>query len=140
MATVTSDSPQQLRSHLALLWLELVLDPWSCAAAVSEELSRPPEPFRPVPAAELGWKKYLPVRQMTAEEYEAYLQKKAKREEHRYDINAACGHVNEVRATKPSGGATHSHPAGHSMPDCGRLTSSVLRVMSNLHGCIRSHS
>lgn len=50
--------------------------------AICEELSRPPEPFRPVPAAELGWKKYLPVRQMTAEEYEAYQQKKAKGKEH----------------------------------------------------------
>lgn len=115
---MTSDSPLQLRSHLTLLWLETVLDLCSCAAAICEELSRPPEPFRPVPAAELGWKKYLPVRQMTAEEYEAYQQKKAKGKEHRYGINAACDHVDGVRATEPSARATHSHPAGQSMPDC----------------------
>lgn len=54
-----------------------------CIAAIREELSIPPEPFRPAPAAELGWRRYLPVRQMTAEEYEAHLEKKAKREEHR---------------------------------------------------------
>ena len=38
----------------------------------------------PVPADELGWRKYLPVRKMTAEEYEKYQRRKAVRESHRW--------------------------------------------------------
>ena len=38
----------------------------------------------PVPADELGWRKYLPVRKMTAEEYEKYQRRKAVRERHRW--------------------------------------------------------
>ncbi|CAK0748227.1 hypothetical protein CVIRNUC_001823 [Coccomyxa viridis] len=49
---------------------------------IREELDRPPEPFVPVPADELGWRKYLPVRKMTAEEYEKYQRRKAVRERH----------------------------------------------------------
>ena len=52
-------------------------------AALREELARPPEPFRPLSESELGWRKYLPIRKMTAEEYERHLERKAKREEHR---------------------------------------------------------
>ena len=46
-------------------------------AGVREELSAPPEPFVPVPADELGWRRYLPVRKLTAEEYEKYQRQKA---------------------------------------------------------------
>ena len=56
----------------------------SLCAAIRAELAQPQEPFRPVSADELGWKKYLPIRKMTAEEYERHLLRKAKREENRY--------------------------------------------------------
>ena len=53
-------------------------------AEIRAELAKPPEPFRPVSATELGWEKYLPIRKMTTDEYERHLQRKAKREENRY--------------------------------------------------------
>ncbi len=55
----------------------------ACCAAIRAELAQPPEIFRPVSAAELGWKKYLPIRKMTTEEHERHLGRKAKREENR---------------------------------------------------------
>lgn len=60
------------------------ITPGAFCAAICVELAKPLEPFRPVSAAELGWKKYLPIRKMTVEEHERHLERKAKREENRY--------------------------------------------------------
>ena len=61
----------------------MILLTGSLCADIHAELARPPEPFRPVSAAELGWKRYLPIRKMTAEEHERHLERKARREENR---------------------------------------------------------
>jgi len=108
----------------------------SSHAAIRAELAVPPEPFRPVPAAELGWSRYLPIRKMTTEEYEIHQQRKAIREENRYaselpgyitdglpDLvhvmvtHTACSgyrtlQAADVRAIRASCSPCH-HPIGH---------------------------
>ena len=45
-------------------------------AAIQAQLEAPPTAFEPRPEAELGWQRYLPVRQMTAEEWARYNERK----------------------------------------------------------------
>ncbi|CAL5218992.1 g747 [Coccomyxa viridis] len=71
---------QTLHWDQALRWTLVRMDLLD-DEAIRAELAQPPEIFRPVSAAELGWKKYLPIRKMTTEEHERHLGRKAKREE-----------------------------------------------------------
>ena len=45
-------------------------------AEIQAQLEAPPKRFEPRPEAELGWRRYLPIRQMTAEEWERYQARK----------------------------------------------------------------
>lgn len=45
-------------------------------AAIQAQLEAPPTEFEPRPEAELGWRRYLPVRKMTAEEWARYRARK----------------------------------------------------------------
>ena len=49
---------------------------WLNIAAIQAQLEAPPTEFEPRPEAELGWRRYLPVRQMTAEEWARYQTRK----------------------------------------------------------------
>ena len=69
---------------LVCCWHAAKLTLGAVCVAIRSELAKPPEPFRPVSAEELGWKQYLPIRKMTTEEHERHLERKAKREEYRY--------------------------------------------------------
>lgn len=76
--------------------------PCVLCTALKAELSRPRPPYSPVKKEDLGWRKYLPVRKLTEEEWEEYQRVR------KQSFKDRCGQMREAQGHISSCGSTRA--------------------------------